>query len=75
MSGEFLPLTVDIKGVYLDVPGPTSSLPSAPPPLAQRLLLLWSSFFQLLGDTSYLIDLCNSSPLPSDLSSLSIHSS
>lgn len=35
MSGEFLHLTVDIKGVYLDVPGPNSGLPSAPPPLAQ----------------------------------------
>lgn len=35
MSGEFVYPSVDIKGVYLDVPGPTSGLPSASPPLAQ----------------------------------------
>lgn len=35
MLGEFLYLSVDIKGVYLDVPGPTSGRLSAPPPPAQ----------------------------------------
>lgn len=76
MSGDTcLYPSVDIKGVYLDVPGPTSGLPSAPSPPAEMTPSPLAQFLSATGRRvlNYLIHLHNSSPSRSDLSSLSVH--